>query len=322
MKCINKYIRVVLCLVLMMTMLTGCTKESNAVSEYENKKYNTSVETGEFYAADLAVTNEDVGIDGYSGDSSLHAAGLFDVKNAKVVYAQTLFDQIYPASTTKILTAYVTLKYGKLDDVVTVSANAVNNFPSDSQMCGLKEGDQLTLEALLNGALLYSGNDTTIAIAEHVGGSVEKFVEMMNEEAKNLGATKTHFTSPHGLHDSDHYTTAYDLYLIFNACIQDQRFVDIISKTKYQADIKGSDGTARTEEWEPTNYYALGDATPPSNVTVVGGKTGTTNPAGACVILLETDASGNQYISVVMGASTKDILYKDTTQLVEALPGS
>ena len=133
----------------------------------------------------------------------------------KVIVSQKVFDQAYPASTTKIMTAYVALKYGNLDDMVTVSERATD-FDEDEQVCGLQAGDQLSLRDLLNGLLLYSGNDCAVAIAEHVSGSVEAFVDKMNEEARNLGATGTHFVNPHGLQNEDHYTTAYDLYLIFN----------------------------------------------------------------------------------------------------------
>ena len=96
---------------------------------------------------------------------------------------------------------------------MTVSRRAVT-FDVDASVCGLQENDQITMEALLYGLLLHSGNDNAIAIAEHISGSVEAFVELMNEEARKLGATNTHFTNPHGLHEADHYTTAYDLYLI------------------------------------------------------------------------------------------------------------
>ena len=81
----------------------------------------------------------------------------------------------------------------------------------------------------------------------------------MNEEAKKLGATQTHFVNPHGLQDDDHYTTAYDLYLMFNAAVQNEQYVEIIEKTSYSASITGADGIVRTEDWKPTNYYALGE---------------------------------------------------------------
>ena len=140
----------------------------------------------------------------------------------------------------------------------------------------------------------------------------------IRDRAWALGATHTNFQNPHGLHSEGHYTTAYDLYLIFNACIKDQRFLDIIAMKSYTGTITGADGTVRTAEWTPKNYYSARLTAMPQNMTVIGGKTGTTDEAGSCVILYDQDAQGNPYISVVMGAPDKETLYRDTTQLLEA----
>ena len=198
------------------------------------------------------------------------------MNNAETDCAYNIHKKIYPASTTKILTALVALENGNLSDTVTVADEADSGkFAADEQTCGIKAGDQLTLEDLLNGLLLYSGNDNAVAIADHIAGSTEKFAEMMNAEAKKLMATNSHFVNPSGLHDDNHYTTAYDLYLIFNECIKHDDFVKIINSSSYTAHITGADGTKRDVKWEPTNYYAKGEATPPDNVTIIGGKTGT-----------------------------------------------
>lgn len=297
---------------------TGCGKEPAAYSvAYETEHYNQSIYTGGLYAQNLCVSLGDVALDGFPGDSTLHAAGLFDVSRAQVLYADRIHEQLYPASTTKIMTAYITLKYGNLDDIVTVSQNATS-FDWDAQVCGLQAGDQISLYDLLCGLLLYSGNDNAVAIAEHLSGSTEAFAEKMNEEAWALGARGTHFVNPHGLHEADHYTTAYDLYLMFNACIKDQRFLDIISMPSYTGTMTGADGTVRTATWLPTNYYSIGEAAPPDGVRVFGGKTGTTDEAGSCVILYNEDIGSNPYISIIMGADDKSILYNDMTQLLAA----
>ena len=128
-----------------------------------------------------------------------HAVGLFDVNNAETDCAYNIHKKIYPASTTKILTALVALENGNLSDTVTVADEADSGkFAADEQTCGIKAGDQLTLEDLLNGLLLYSGNDNAVAIADHIAGSTEKFAEMMNAEAKKLMATNSHFVNPSG----------------------------------------------------------------------------------------------------------------------------
>ena len=201
--------------------------------------------------------------------------------------------------------------------MVTVSERATD-FAEDEQVCGLQAGDQLSLRDLLNGLLLYSGNDCAVAIAEHVSGSVEAFVDKMNEEARNLVSTGTHFVNPHGLQNEDHYTTAYDLYLMFNACLQNPQFVEMISQTSYTANLTSASGVPYTMTWEPTNYYASGDAAAPEGVKVIGGKTGTTDEAGSCLVLYEQDQQGRPYISIVMGASQKSILYDNMTRLMSS----
>lgn len=284
---------------------------------YEQSAYNKALYQGELFAQELCVSSEEVGLEGFEPDSELHAAGLFDLSQEKVLCGYKTFDQVYPASTTKILTAYVALKYGNVEDIVTVSEHATD-FSWDASVAGLKPGDALTLYDLLCGLMIRSGNDCGTAIAEHISGSEETFAELMNTEAAALGATGTHFTNPHGLHEDDHYTTAYDLYLIFNECIKDQRFMEIIAMDSYSANITDSTGAVRTETWTPTNYYASGKATAPDHVRVIGGKTGTENLAGNCLILYDENTGGNPYISVIMGAPDKTILYEEMNQLFTA----
>lgn len=319
MRCINKKRRIyyALCIcIIITTVLSGCDRKAEEYSlQYETEHFNRNLYEGTLYAEDLCVTSDNIALNGFDDDSSLHAAGLFDVNAHQVLYADRIHEQLFPASTTKILTAYVALKYGNLSDIVTVSENATT-FEPEAQLCGLICGDQLTLYDLLCGLLLYSGNDNAVAIAEHISGSTEAFVQTMNEEAWALGATHTHFVNPHGLHDENHYTTAYDLYLIFNKCISDQRFIDIISLTSYTATITGADGTVRNPVWESTNYYSAGLVDAPEGVKVLGGKTGTTDEAGSCVILYNQDFSDNPYISIIMGADDKAILYDDMTRLL------
>ena len=267
------------------------------IGAYEKSTYNKALYQGGLFAQDLCVTSGEVSLDGFQPDSSLHAAGLFNLGEEQVVCGYRLFDQLYPASTTKTMTAYLALKYGNPDDLVTVSAHATD-FNWDESVAGLVTGDSLTLYDLICGLMLCSGNDCGTAIAEHISG--------------------THFVNPHGLHDDDHYTTAYDLYLIFNAACKDQRFMDIISMSSYTAEITGADGTVRTASWAPTNYYSAGLAAPPEGVRVIGGKTGTTDQAGNCVILYDENTGGTPYISVIMGASDKTLLYDQMNQLFSA----
>ena len=318
----KKIAGLILCLVLFMgagtaAVLLFLSNNGSNIKEYEKDSYTGSIYQGQMFAQDLCVASGDVQLSGFKDDTTLHGAALFDLENESVVYGYNLYDRLYPASTTKVLTAYVALKYGNLEDQVTVSANATD-FNWDESICGLQTGDTLSMYDLLCGLMLVSGNDAAAAIAEHISGSTEEFAELMNREAAALGATGTHFVNPHGLPDDNHYTTVYDLYLFFSACMKDERFVDIISMDSYTVELKGADGTVRTDEWEPTHFYASGEATAPEGIHIVGGKTGTTLKAGNCVILYEEASDGSPYISVIMGAETKPLLYEEMNRLLSA----
>ena len=324
-KCIGRFGKWILIASSAAFLLTGCArigqqfKAQEVVRAYEAEHYNKNLYTGELFASDLCVASENVAFQGAPDPAGLHAAGLFDVEDGKVDFAYNLHDRLYPASTTKIMTALVALKKGNLTDMVTVQADAdAANFAADEKTCGIKAGDQMTLGDLLHGLLMESGNDAAVAIADYIGGNSEQFA-MMNEEAQALMATKTHFLNSNGLHNENHYTTAYDLYLIFNECIKHDEFVDIINTAEYTANITGADKTMRQVTWKQTNFYALGEAELPQSATIIGGKTGTTEPAGNCLILLEKDSSGRPYISIVMGADTKSLLYQDMTAIINGI---
>ena len=129
------------------------------------------------------------------------------------IYAKNVHERLNPASLTKVMTALCALKYGKLDDILTATEN-VYVTESGAVKLGVTAGDTMTMEQALYGLMLKSANDVANLVAEHIGGSVEGFVNLMNETAASIGATNTHFTNPHGLTDPEHYTTAYDMYLI------------------------------------------------------------------------------------------------------------
>ena len=326
MRCISRARSVALIGVTTVSLFAGgCIgrKGATPVTEYELKNYNQNLYQGKLYAEDLCVAQNDVLLEGYTEDPDLHSAALFDLTGENVLYAYKAHERLYPASTTKIMTALLAIENANLDDLVTISGNAdASSFSADAQVCGLEKGEVWTLRDLLGALLLYSGNDAATAIAEYVGGSEEAFVNMMNRRAHELMANDTHFMNPHGLHDDNHYTTAYDLYLIFNECIKHEEFVDIIQSELYTAHYTDAYGNSQETEFLPTNLYAQGEAEVPENVTIVGGKTGTTDEAGYCLILMEKDFSDNPYISIVMGASDKPVLYEDMTSLIEAIPSA
>lgn len=325
MKCTNKRkINVVLCLVLLTVMLTGCGGTAylmpydpdSPISSF-NVLAKPNRDVTNTFASGLCVVTEDINIEGVDM-SQAEAAVLFDVNNCRVVYSKNAHERLYPASITKVMTAIVALKYGSMDQMLTAS-DVVNITEPGAQMCGLKSGDRMTLDQALHILLMYSANDVGMMIAESVGGSVEHFIELMNQEAKALGATNTNFTNPHGLPDDNHYTTAYDLYLMFNAAIQNEVFREIINLTSYQTTFYDKDGKEKTLDFKTTNLYLRGDVETPANVTVIGGKTGTTNAAGHCLILLSKDTAGAPYISIILRSAKREFLYPEMTDLLEEI---
>lgn len=272
--------------------------------------------TDEPFAGELCVSlsNENAGL----LPLSAYSAGLFDLNRKKVLYAKDIFAKRSPASITKIMTALLTIKYGNLDEMVTVTST-VKNIEEGSSVCDIHEGDVLSLRQLLYGMMVVSGNDAAMMIAEHIGGSVDGFAAMMNEEARRLGATGTHFVNPHGLTDPEHYTTLYDIYLIFQEALKSDLFQDIISRKNYYAEYTNSDGTPTAVTWESTNQYFTNQADSPENISVFGGKTGTTDDAGACLALMAKDPYGNPYLSIILHSESKDSLYPEMNELLSLI---
>ncbi len=163
----------------------------------------------------------------------------------------------------------------------------------------------MTMDQLFYTLVVYSANDAGMAIARHIGGTVEEFVNMMNQEAQNLGMTGTHFVNPHGLHDDNHYTTVYDIYLMLNRAFSEQKYTEAMSMESYTLTVTSADGTQRTRYLTATDQYLTGVQTAPENVTVLGGKTGTTSKAGSCLALVSQNAYGEPFISIVVNARTR-----------------
>ncbi|MCR4673897.1 MAG: D-alanyl-D-alanine carboxypeptidase [Lachnospiraceae bacterium] len=310
----NKIISIILVGVVLISF-NGCGKVvvENPYSLYEDSytyglTSNAPVSSTNLMAQSLCVTDgSDLGVD--EVDSQVcEGAGLFNIDSGEILYSQNLLGKLYPASTTKMLTAYVAVKYGDLEQEITVSEYACDQA-SDSSICNLNPGDVLTLRQLLYGLMLRSGNDAAIAIAEGVSGDVESFVDLMNEEAKKLGATHSHFVTPNGLHDEDHYTTIYDMYLISNAAISYNEVTEILQTVNYDVYYKNSAGEEQQQSWSNTCGYLSGSYSAPDGITVIGGKTGTTNPAGYCLVAYCTNEENEHMISIVYHADCRGNLY-------------
>jgi len=328
-KCTNRTINLFIILFICVLLLSSCELVTETVTEtifyrtdpgelimdFENRQFNRGFQIGIPFTTHVAVTSTDVPMDGIYFGGEILAGALFSLNNPSVLYGYNMFEPLYPASTTKVMTALIAIHYGNMEDMVVVSQNAVN-FGPYAQVGGLRAGDQLTMGDLVGGLMLHSGNDNAVAIAEHIAGSEEAFVQLMNERAHALGATHTNFVNSHGLHHDNHYTTLYDLYLIFNSLARDQRFLDVITLPYVTARITNYEGEVRYDNWYPSNWYNYGYIPHPAGVTVLGGKTGTTDQAGACLVLFNRSANNDYYISIIMGAPAREYLYEHMTFLL------
>lgn len=304
------------------SVLTGCASKEYTFG-YDRNRNNSgfsvashaSAKTAVSFASELCVTTEDVTA-GTDVDMSLAtAAGLFDIQKGKVIYAKNVHEKLNPASLTKVLTALCALEYGNPDDILTATEN-VYIKENGAVKLGLEAGDTMTLDQALYALLLKSANDVAVMIAEHIGGSVEGFSDIMNEMANSLGATNSHFVNANGLTDPNHYTTAYDLYLICNKAVKYDKFVEIIHTSYYNSVYHDKNGNEKTIDVKTTNAYIKGEAFAPDNVTVIGGKTGTTNAAGSCLVLYSKDSAGNPYISIILQAPDRTVMYTEMTDLL------
>lgn len=242
------------------------------------------------------------------------AALIFNITDQKAVYNQGAFERLYPASITKVMTFLVAADLVDWDETVTIT-DAMLDLDPASSVAGLKGGDIIAMKDLFYGLLVVSGNDAAQAIALHVSGTQEQFADLMNAKASELGATGSHFVNAHGLTDEQHYTTAYDVYLIFKEALKDPRFVDIISTPQHTAYYTGAGGSQVEKTWTAGQRYLTGEVEAPEGFTVVGGKTGTTSAAKNCIVLYSRDAAGKEYISVVLRAPSRDVLYEDLNAL-------
>ena len=157
---------------------------------------------------------------------------LIDADSGTVLAEKDANKKMYPASLTKIMTAILAIEMGNLSDVIKVDDDTP--YEIDGSHIALEPGEMLTLKDLLYALMLPSANDAASAIAKHYGGSIEKFVKLMNDKAKELGAVNTNFVNPHGLHNNNHYTTAYDLALITRYAMKNEIFRTIVGTQKYE----------------------------------------------------------------------------------------
>ncbi|MEG1810062.1 MAG: D-alanyl-D-alanine carboxypeptidase family protein [Clostridia bacterium] len=218
-------------------------------------------------------------------DVSAQGAALLEIQTGKVLYSKNSHQKMPMASTTKVMTAIMAIEHGGLDELVTVSGTA---YGVEGSSIYLEKNERINLRDLLYGLMLRSGNDAAVAIAEHIGGSVPEFAELMNQKAVQIGALNTHFVSPNGLHDDEHYTTAYDLALISAYAMRNSIFREIVS-CSYHRTTSGN--IQRTMQNKNKLLWEYDGAT--------GVKTGYTIAAGKCLVF-SAKRDGLDIVGVVL----------------------
>jgi len=301
-------------------ILTSCNKEIdhpyyiNSLNAGEIFYEGEDQRAGRGFAADLCVSAEE----GEKNSEGINAEAfaLFDEDGKSIISQKNIHQKVYPASTTKIMTCLLALEMCKPDEIVTIPQESAIDV-SGSSMADLKPGDKIAMKDLLYGLMVPSGNDAAVAIAMHISGSVDEFARLMNKKAAELGATKTNFVNPHGLPDENHYTTVYDMYLIFRKASENEEFRRIASTSQYSAEVTNADdGSARTVSWESGNGFINGKYQLPEGFEPYAGKTGHTNAAGFCLVLGEDKSGEKDHISIIMKSPVYENLYEGMIRLV------
>ena len=302
-------------------LFTGCARRSYDTSDQlvlgisENLPLYSTDSFGENHT--VIPDGESLADDNYKDTK---AAVLLNDTTQEALVVHNAHDKIYPASMTKLMTGLLVIEAIEdgslsLDETITLS-HTVTFQENNVGASDLTKGCKVTVKNLLYGLLIRSYNDCGVLLAERIAGSEDAFVEKMNERAYELGATNTHFVNCHGLHSYDHYTTAYDLYLIFKEVAKHNEFFNIAGRSSSRIEYLGSKGEQKIYDMASTNQYIAGTYTLPSQVYMIGGKTGTTTQAGSCLILLTKNKDGEEFISVVLKGVTKSALYHTMTDIL------
>lgn len=225
---------------------------------------------------------------------------LYELNTDTILLEQNADARLYPASITKLMTALVALEFGNTEDIITVPAEAVDGLFELGSASYLLAGEEISFMDLLDYMLIASGNDAANAMAIHISGSIEAFVELMNNRAQALGCTNTHFVNPHGLHDEEHYTSARDLLYIAKAAMENPTIAEIVAKDEVVLPITNKHPQTTTKY--TTNYLISKKSTRDYYYEgAIGIKTGTTTPAGLCLVAACVKGDYTYY-TVVLGA--------------------
>ena len=240
----------------------------------------------------------------YAQPPSLDARAyiLIDAQTGDVLCEKNSRETLYPASTTKIMTAILALELGDLDEMMTASQSAIDAIGYNGSNIGIIPGEKIRMENLLQAMLISSANEAANIIAENISGSMEEFVELMNKRAKELGTVETHFANPSGIHDPMHFTTAADLACIARYAMTLPKFREIVSTHSFTMPA-----TNKHSKWpELTNSNKLMLNNTSDLYEINGIKTGFTGPAGNCLVSSARNEDGMELIAVVMGVKNEN----------------
>lgn len=238
------------------------------------------------------------------------AAVLMDASTGQVLFAKNMHEKQFPASITKIMTGMMALEKGKLTDTLTMSRNAVFSVGRNTSHIALDAGEELSLEQALYALSIDSANDAANGIAEHIGGSLESFARLMDEKAVEIGAQNTRFINAHGLPDSNHYTTAYDMAVIMLHAVKNPKFLEVFSETRY--------AMTPTNKQPETRYFNSSNPLLNGGIPLAGimaSKSGWTSQARHTLVTAARQGN-RELIAVVLNCPDSDAKYEDTIKLL------
>ena len=261
---------------------------------------------------DQAVTSSSLDANWPSGPSvSSEAAILIEAETGTILYEKNAYQQMYPASITKILTTLIAYETCELDETVTFTQEALATIPYDSSRIWVDRGEYMSMEDCLAAILIMSANDVAAGVAEHIGGTLEAFADIMNKRAEELGCLNSHFMNSHGYHDPEHYTTAYDMAQIGRAFFE----IDLLCTFAKERNFKHGPTEGQPDPIDEWNQNKLLATRTYEYEYLVGSKTGYTSDAGQTLISC-AQKDGMKLICVVMNA-VKPEQYKDTISLFD-----
>ena len=295
-------------------LLLGIFLNSRVLFVYaENENTAESTESGSMLekTEDLELKNQGSASKKAAVTVTSEAAILMEAQTGPVIFEKNQDEWVSPASITKILTTLIAIEHSRPSEKVTFSENAVYGIEQGSSNIGIRLGENLTMEDCLYGMMLESANEVCVAVAEHISGSVDAFVELMNQKAASLGCTNTHFTNPNGLPDENHYTTAHDMALIAQAAYNNATFRKVCQTTTY---CIGKTNKCGEERWLSNHHKML----PDRDYTYegcTGGKTGFTQ-AALNTLVTYAERNGRRLVCVSLRTNGRQI-YTDTASLLD-----